>query len=239
MKKYCVYMHIFPNDKKYIGMTCKHPNKRWQNGNGYDNHQPVMKNAIHKYGWSNVNHVILKEGLSHKEACDLEMFYISQYKTNCKRYGDAYGYNMTDGGDGATGHVVSDDAKLKMSKVKKGKTGKNCPNSKVVVCDSVEYNSLTEFKNINHPKGAIYQWLNGTKAMPKYWYDKKLHYKDSDFSIIKCQAKSWSNKIMYNGIVFNSQAELARHLKIQPSLLCRWIKTNSIPSKYKDKIKFI
>lgn len=35
-KKYIVYMHIFPNGKKYIGMTGKKPSYRWENGlSGY------------------------------------------------------------------------------------------------------------------------------------------------------------------------------------------------------------
>lgn len=32
---YYVYKHIFPNGKVYIGITCKKPIYRWNNGNGY------------------------------------------------------------------------------------------------------------------------------------------------------------------------------------------------------------
>lgn len=35
-KKYIVYVHIFPNGKKYFGITSKAPNQRWENGKGYD-----------------------------------------------------------------------------------------------------------------------------------------------------------------------------------------------------------
>lgn len=98
MKKYCVYMHIFPNNKKYIGITCKKPEARWENGNGYDkDHQPIMYNAIKKYGWKNIEHIIVKDNLSRTEANKLEQELIKKYKTNCKRYGDLFGYNMTDG----------------------------------------------------------------------------------------------------------------------------------------------
>ena len=34
-KKYCVYKHIFPNNKVYIGVTCQKPEYRWRNGKGY------------------------------------------------------------------------------------------------------------------------------------------------------------------------------------------------------------
>ena len=100
-KKFCVYVHKFPSGKLYIGITSKIPKKRWQNGTGYDKeHQPVMYNAIQKYGWENVQHIILFDNIIFEEACSKEQELIKKYKTNCKRYGDKYGYNMTDGGGG-------------------------------------------------------------------------------------------------------------------------------------------
>lgn len=68
MKKWIVYVHIFPNGKKYFGITSKRPNARWEGGSGYGKNQPVMQAAIAKYGWENVEHEILFEGLSHEEA---------------------------------------------------------------------------------------------------------------------------------------------------------------------------
>ena len=34
-KKFCVYEHVFPNGKRYIGITSKKPEARWENGSGY------------------------------------------------------------------------------------------------------------------------------------------------------------------------------------------------------------
>ena len=48
-KNYCVYEHIFPNGKKYIGISCD-AEKRWRNGKGYET-QPKIARAINKYGW--------------------------------------------------------------------------------------------------------------------------------------------------------------------------------------------
>ncbi len=32
-KKYVVYLHIFPNGKYYVGITCANPvNRRWRGG---------------------------------------------------------------------------------------------------------------------------------------------------------------------------------------------------------------
>ena len=64
-KKFCVYRHIFPNGKSYIGITSKKPNQRWENGKGYSKTgQNAIYNAIKKYGWDNIKHEILFDNLT-------------------------------------------------------------------------------------------------------------------------------------------------------------------------------
>lgn len=93
-ENYKVYVHIFPNDKLYIGQTKQVPKLRYgKNGNGYKKCE-VIWNAIQKYGWDNIKHVILFEGLSHEVANIIETELIKKYHTNDNRYG----YNVADGG---------------------------------------------------------------------------------------------------------------------------------------------
>lgn len=40
-KKFCVYEHLFPNGKRYIGITSKNLEARWENGNGYHQKKPT------------------------------------------------------------------------------------------------------------------------------------------------------------------------------------------------------
>lgn len=145
-EKYLVYEHVFPNEKKYFGITNKtNPTHRWKkNGRGYTkSHQPVMHNAIQKYGWDNIEHNILFTDLPKSEAIKIEKELISKYKTNC--HNGNGGYNMTDGGEGNHGHKVSIEARNKMRNSHLGKKGSKCPNSKIVICDEIEYSSRTIF----------------------------------------------------------------------------------------------
>ena len=65
-ENYTVYMHRFPNGKVYIGMTSKKPEDRWERGSGYRT-QNVFK-AILKYGWDNIEHIVLFDALSKDDA---------------------------------------------------------------------------------------------------------------------------------------------------------------------------
>lgn len=112
--KYCVYKHTTPNGKVYIGQTCREPNIRWANGFGYK-HQ-MFYNAIQKYGWNNIQHEILFEGLTKDEADKKEIELISYYdSTNPER-----GYNIAVGGGTTLGVKCSEETRRKISEAHKG-----------------------------------------------------------------------------------------------------------------------
>ncbi len=93
LKKYSVYIHTFPNGKKYVGVTCLPVNARWCNGKGYDNHKK-MNEAIKEFGWENVKHEIIFSGLTQTEASEKERELIKELKTT----DEEYGYNASVGG---------------------------------------------------------------------------------------------------------------------------------------------
>lgn len=119
---YIVYMHLFPNNKKYIGITSKKPKQRWENGTGYIT-QKLMNRAIEKYKWENIEHKILYKNLTKEEAEQKEIKLIKKYKTNNPKYG----YNVENGGNSIGKH--SKETRLKISNANKGK--KNPKVSKV------------------------------------------------------------------------------------------------------------
>ena len=121
-----VYIHIVPKsisdydyDKYYVGITKQSAIIRWNNGNGY--HNQIFYKAIKKYGWDNIEHHIIAEHLTESEAKEFEKILINKLKSNVKY---KYGYNRTDGGDGATGIIMSQESKNKISK---SHIGKNNP----------------------------------------------------------------------------------------------------------------
>lgn len=109
-KKWCVYCHINKiNGKKYVGITSYPTTKRWgTKGQGYKTQ--YFNRAITKYGWDNFEHEVLFYGLEEKIAKEKEIELIARYKTKDKRFG----YNLTDGGDGTIGVVLSDNARENM-----------------------------------------------------------------------------------------------------------------------------
>lgn len=104
-----LYCHTFPNGKRYIGITKQDPVKRWgKDGKGYKG-QAVYA-AIQKYGWDNVRHEVLLEGLTEAQAKHFEKEYIRAFDT----YISKNGYNCTKGGDGVSAY--NKDAMYKMWK---------------------------------------------------------------------------------------------------------------------------
>lgn len=118
-KGYSVYVHVFPNGKKYFGITSQEPERRWRNGGlGYlQDSQGRMKNAILKYGWVNVAHIILLTGVSLEEAREAEIRLISD---NDSANPD-HGYNLTCGGEGP--NRWTQEMREKMSRARRGKPG--------------------------------------------------------------------------------------------------------------------
>ena len=109
MSGYYVYVHIVPNDKYYIGITKCFPTKRWKNGYGYGS-SPYFYNAILKYGWDNIKHIILLENLSKEMACECEKYLIAKFNTTNRKYG----YNVCIGGEGTNGYHHTEEYKTKL-----------------------------------------------------------------------------------------------------------------------------
>ena len=177
-KKYLLYVHVFPNGKMYVGITCINPFRRWRNGLGYRN-QPLMKRAIDKYGWNNIRHVIMYENLDYDTAVWKERLLIKLFNTNS--YNDnSNGYNCDNGGEGAKGHKVSEKAKENMRKaqVKTPEWRKHISEGR---------------KNAN-----IVPWNKGLK-MPEGWNKSPIRWDSKN--------NPRNSKVEYNGTVYCSKMQ--------------------------------
>lgn len=97
---YKIYQHTTPSGKVYIGQTkCKYINNWWgKNGAGYVS-CPAFYHAIQKYGWDNIKHEILFEGLTKEQADQIEIELIAKYKAL------GISYNIDNGGYHTGGYV--------------------------------------------------------------------------------------------------------------------------------------
>lgn len=114
MDTWTVYMHISPSGKKYIGITSSRVENRWKNGLGYKSQ--LFYRAIQKYGWENIEHIILAEGLTKQKAEDMEKELIAQYNTRTPN-----GYNLSNGGLGSSGHLMTEEGRKILSEKLKGR----------------------------------------------------------------------------------------------------------------------
>ena len=96
---YCIENRV--NGKKYIGITTRTINKRFEE---HKKANSYIGYAIRKYGVNNFSISELDIAETHEELCQLEVFYIEKFKTF------ENGYNLTIGGDGVVKDIYIDIA---------------------------------------------------------------------------------------------------------------------------------
>lgn len=179
-KSFCVYKHIFPNNKVYIGITCQNPSFRWRrDGSGYkpreNNNSTKIWNAINKYGWNNVQHEILFENLSQEEAEKKEIELIQFYNST----DDEFGYNIAIGGGIVS---FSKEVRDKISHSRKGKNyglvGENAPMYGKHHSDESKKKISAAKKGSNNPMYGVHP----TEEMKRHLREK---HKDISKSVVQ------------------------------------------------------
>lgn len=198
---YTVYIHVFPNGKRYVGVTSCKPHLRWgSNGCNYKN--PYIKNAIAKYGWDSVEHQIIAEGLSAEQASQMEIELIEKYNSADRKFG----YNISLGG--IENKICSDETKEKLRQANLGKIMSD--ESKAKISKAVKGRIYSEEVRANMSKAQKKSYANGNNALHSKEARKKASLslkgrKPSPLSIQKAnEAKFRSVKSLITGKEYKS-----------------------------------
>lgn len=204
MNNICIYRHMFPNGKVYIGQTCQKPEHRWNNGNGYKT-SPFIFNAINKYGWDNIEHEILFSNLDQLNADIIEEDLIYYYKQIGKSY------NLANGGSVNRGWKMSEEAKEKLRIINTGRTLSDEAKEKI------RLSKLGE-KNPNYGKSPSKETREKISKAGKGRGAKRVKQIDPESGEV---VKIW-----------DSQIEACEFYKGNPGLISGAIKRNSLTKGY-------
>lgn len=222
MGDYSLYVHTNKiNGKRYVGITKQNPECRWGvNGSNYKE-SPHLCSAITKYGWDNFEHEIRASNMTREDACLLEKYYISHFKTQNRDYG----YNAFEGG---TAPCIPPDVRAKMSQSMMGNQnclGKPCSEEKKKkISDAQKGRKLTEEhrQKLCKPKSVTYPCSE----------EKRQH-------IIDAKKDKKSVICVETNIAYPSIHECARQMNLSASAICavlngRHKSTGSYRFKYND-----
>lgn len=169
---YKVYKHTFPNGKAYIGITSQPLSKRFMNGKGYKE-CPKMNAAILKYGWNNVEHEMLYDGLTKAEAEAKEIELIAHYNSIDN------GYNIEHGGNVVGTHNI--ETRNKISAATKGKHKAPCTEERKAQLKEMYSGCNNPFWGKHHTEAVRSEH---SEFMKGNQYNKGNHHTDT-FKAIK------------------------------------------------------
>lgn len=237
MDNYKVYVHIFPNGKKYVGMTCQEPtSKRWEGGRGYRG-CPKVHQAIQRYGWENVEHLIIADHLTKDEAEALEIALIKKYNSIKN------GYNIEHGGNTTGTH--SEETKRKISEGNKG-ISKPCSSEKREKARKYMLEN-NPFKGKKHSEMSLEkmreikkgnQYAKGLKHTDEFkaWKSQQMHEKYKDGGNPRCKEVVMINP-SGKETVFYSLRQAAKMVNIPLSQMHKRVKDGIVVNGYQWKYR--
>lgn len=117
-----IYKIESPSGKIYIGLTSNFNNRMYSYKKAACTKQPLLHKSLKKYGYENHNVTIIDKFTSNiKYAHSKEMFWIRTFMSNFSKWKLSHGLNLTDGGEGLIGAVVSEETRKAQSIRMKGK----------------------------------------------------------------------------------------------------------------------
>ena len=118
MNKFYIYIYLDNNKPFYVG---KGKDKRYKIDNhlGLYNKNPFLERKISKIGHDNIEIRFIAKNLTEEQAFYLEEYYIAGYGRRDLKLGPLC--NLTNGGEGASGYHHTEEARIKISLIHKGR----------------------------------------------------------------------------------------------------------------------
>lgn len=140
------------NGKIYIGKA-EHPDERWHchqiyamgGKEKYPSHFQYIHAAIAKHGVNNFIFKVIDEHCDEIDCFSAEEFWIDFFKSHDRNYG----YNLTLGGEGSSGRIVSDETKDKIRQKAIGRLHSEDTKNKISEAGKLRTNSEETRKKIS------------------------------------------------------------------------------------------
>jgi hypothetical protein len=261
---YCVYCHISPSGKRYVGITCQDVKARWRNGKGYSNN-PVFTRAIRKYGWDAFEHLILFSNVSMEFATSKEKELIQAWKTTDSKFG----YNRDEGG-----FAHSTETRKKIGKAHSGEknywhnhkhTEEYCEtmskslSGRVFTDEHKQHLSESETGEKNHRYGVkasaetrqkmseSHRGKNNPNYQKKMSEEQKKRLSERFKGIYRSKYTEktrekmsgannpTSKRVIYNGVTYETVRECAKAIGKSVTTICPYLTgSRKMPEKYKE-----
>lgn len=209
--KWTVYVHINKvNGKKYVGITSRKINYRWNSGKGYKS-QPKFYNAICKYGWDNFDHEIISSNLTENEAKNFEILLIDKLDSVKN------GYNQTYGGEGLNGYKFSEETKNKIREKAIGRKLSEETKDKIrkahlgIPPSEKALNRAKEVNTGRHPSLETREKISESCRRGKHPAAKK---------------------VVFDGIVFDCIKDCSDYAQVPYNAMKLWLEKRSLPPKF-------
>jgi len=118
-------MLISPSGRVYVGKSVRFGKRLGQHRRRSRKKKNFLYNAVRKHSWKKFVKLVLEifpQDVTTKHMSERERYFIRKYRS----FERAFGYNLTEGGEGAPGYKHTEEAKLVMQSLirKKGKMKK-------------------------------------------------------------------------------------------------------------------
>jgi len=112
-----IYKIVNPKNRVYIGITTDLPKRIKHYERADCRSQQALFHSFRKYGVSGHSFDLIESFTTEKDfAMDREIYWISYYKCNYSKLPEENGLNLTDGGRGSHGRVMSEETKALVNK---------------------------------------------------------------------------------------------------------------------------